>query len=315
MNRTDDALISIVVPVYQEDRILPQLLETILHEMKRVANPFEIIIVDDGSGDKSWPILKELSATISQMICLRLSRNFGKEFAIVAGLDHSKGDAVIIMDGDLQHPPSLIPLLIQRWKESSVEIVEAVRSFRGEESKLRSFGASLFYWLMNIFSGLDLKNVTDFKLIDRKVVNAIRQMGDRLLFFRGMSMWVGFDRFQIPFEVPERPGGKSRWSLRRLFGLATSSITVFSSIPLQLVTILGIVFFVISTIIGSRLLVLKFRGVVTDGITTQIFIQLIMGSFIMLSLGLIGKYLSNIYTEVKQRPHYIIRDSINLIRM
>jgi glycosyltransferase involved in cell wall biosynthesis len=304
-------VLSVIIPVYREGEYLSVVLATIVAEVEKTGKLFEILLVDDGSPDNTWEVIREISTHYPMLRALRLSRNFGKEYALCAGLEIAKGQAVIVMDGDLQHPPHLIPKMTQIWSESNVEIVEAVKIYRGKESLLSKLGASLFYKIINDLSGYNLRGASDYKLLDRKVVNAWRSMGERNIFFRGMTAWLGFHRVQIPFEVPERAGGRSRWSIFQLFKLAVNGITSFSSIPLHFVTLSGCIFLVFALILGYQALYLKFVGRAVSGFTTVIILLLIIGSLLMISLGIIGIYIAKIYEEVKGRPRYIIVERID----
>ena len=302
--------ISLVVPVYKEAANLRAFLSSVTAELGKTGSTYEIIIIDDGSPDDTWNILSDEAATISSLRALRLSRNFGKELALCAGLEHARGDAVIIMDGDGQHPPSLLPELIRLWQTTGADIVEAVKSKRGPESVSGRMGALLFYVVLNKLAGVNLKGVSDFKLMSRKAVNAWLEMPERNVFFRGMTAWLGFTHVQVPFEVPGRAGGSTGWSFPTRLKLALTGISAFSSLPLQFVSIAGLLFFAFSILFGIYTLVLQLTGRSVSGFATVILLLLIIGSLLMLSLGIIGEYLARIYEEVKRRPRYVITGSI-----
>ena len=300
-------MLSIVIPVYNEEKQILKTIEAVCKVLKTVTDDYRLIIVDDGSRDGTWAVLKELSAKDPRLKILRFSRNFGKEAAIMAGLSRAESKACIIMDADLQHPPELIPEMVSLWQEG-YEVVEAVKEDRGQESSVSRFSASLFYKIMNRLSGFNLENASDFKLMDKKVVAALLQMPERETFFRGMSAWVGYTRKEIYFKVPQRETGKSRWSPLKLVRLAITAFTSFSSLPLQFVTFIGILFLLGSVILGIQTLVMKLRGLAIGGFTTVILLLLIVGSCLMISLGMIGMYIARIYNEVKARPRYIISE-------
>lgn len=304
--------ITVVIPVYKEGNHLSVVLASITSELEKSNESYEIVLVDDGSPDNTWDVIRELSTHYSILRALRLSRNFGKESALCAGLETATGKAVIIMDGDLQHPPHLIPEMISIWRQANVEIVEAVKVTRGKESLVVKLGAKFFYTILKKLSGYDLKGASDYKLLDRKAVNAWLKMGERNLFFRGMSAWLGFRNVQIPFQVSARVGGKSGWSIFQLVKLATTGITAFSSSPLHFVSFSGCIFFVFAIILGAQAFYLKFTGRAVDGFTTVIVLLLIIGSLLMISLGIIGMYIARIYEEVKGRPRYLITEQINI---
>lgn len=303
-------MLSIVIPVYNEEKQILKTIEAVCKVLKTVTDDYRLIIVDDGSKDGTWAVLKELSAKDPRLKILRFSRNFGKEAAIMAGLSRAESKACIIMDADLQHPPELIPEMVRLWQEG-YEVVEAVKEDRGQESSVSRFSASLFYKIMNRLSGFNLENASDFKLMDKKVVAALLQMPERETFFRGMSAWVGYTRKEIYFKVPQRETGKSRWSPLKLVRLAITAFTSFSSLPLQFVTFIGILFMLGSVVLGIQTLVMKLRGLAIGGFTTVILLLLIVGSCLMISLGMIGMYIARIYNEVKARPRYIISEEYN----
>jgi len=272
--------------------------------------PHEFVLVDDGSTDSSWDEVCKLKSKLVCIKAVRLSRNFGKEAAICAGLDQVTSDACVIMDADLQHPPEMIPEMVRLWREEGYKVVEGVKASRGSESMLSKMSAGMFYYSLRKLSGLNLNGSSDFKLLDRQVVEAWQRMEEKNTFFRGMAAWVGFRRKAIPFEVAERKNGTSKWSVFKLFKLAMNAITSYSSILLQLVTLLGILFLILSIIIGIQTLYMKFRGIAFSGFTTVILLLLLIGSTLMISLGIIGIYISRIFDEVKSRPRYIISESL-----
>jgi len=305
-------LISVVIPLYNEGSQLSELLGDLKRALQDVGCRFEVVIVDDGSSDDTWTKVKDEARICPDLRAIRLSRNFGKELALCAGLERARGDAVIVMDGDGQHPASLLPLLIENWRTSGADVVEAVKRRRGRESLASKFGALTFYVILNKLSGFDLKGASDFKLIDRRVLDTWLAMHERNVFFRGMTAWMGFRTIQIPFEVGPRRAGKSGWSYLRRAKLALIGITTFSSFPFHLVTIAGVIFFLFAVGLGIQTLYLKLAGRAFTGFATVILLELIIGSLLMISLGIIGEYLARIYEEVKGRPRYIVSESIDL---
>ena len=288
---------------------MPSLLAGVAAELAATDCRLEIIIVDDGSPDETWKVLGEEAKRYSSLRALRLSRNFGKELALCAGLEHARGDAVIVMDGDGQHPPQLLPEMIRLWR-SGADIVEAVKTNRGPESFSGKMGAMLFYFGLNKMAGVNLKGVSDFKLMNRRALDAWLQMEERNVFFRGMTAWLGFTRVKVPFEVPGRVAGATGWSFPNRMKLALTGISAFSSLPLQFVTVAGLLFFLFSILFGFYTLVLQLSGRSVSGFATVILLLLIIGSLLMLSLGIIGEYLARIYEEVKRRPRYVIASAI-----
>jgi polyisoprenyl-phosphate glycosyltransferase len=310
MDLASSLLISVVVPVYKEAANLRAFLSEVTGELNKTGLRFELLFVDDGSPDETWNILSEEARTYPNLRGVRLSRNFGKELALCAGLERARGDVVIVMDGDGQHPPALLPEMIRLWQNTKADVVEAVKTKRGPESFSGKMGALLFYVVLNKLAGVNLKGVSDFKLMNRRAVDAWLQMEERNVFFRGMTAWLGFTRVQIPFEVPRRAGGKTGWSFPNRLKLALTGISAFSSLPLQFVTLAGLLFFGFSIVFGLYTLVLQVSGHSVSGFATVILLLLIIGSLLMLSLGIIGEYLARIYEEVKRRPRYVIASSI-----
>jgi len=300
--------VSVVVPFYNESASVSGLLDALYPVLDEIAYRFQVVAIDDGSSDETWHELKAALPHRRSLTLIRLSRNFGKEAALAAGLEKARGDAVIVLDGDLQHPPELINQMVPLWSERGFEIVEAVKEARGEESVFYRLGARLFYKLFRMLTGYDLGPSSDFKLMDRKVVDAWRRMEESNLFFRGMIAWLGFRRTQIGFAVQNRASGIGKWTLPRLVSFALTAISAFSTSALHIITILGFAFFVLAIVIGARTLYLYFLGTAVTGFTTVILLQLLIGGALMVSLGIVGEYLARIYTEVKRRPRYIMSE-------
>jgi len=300
--------IALIIPVFNEAKTIEHSLATIFNEIKKIQNvTFNLLIVNDGSSDETPDILSKIVANQSSIKILNFTRNFGKESAIHAGLEYSKqSDAVIVMDSDLQHPPYLIEKMINFWLNGS-DVVEACKLTRGKESFISNIFAKSFYFLFEKFTYFDLKNHSDFKLLDRKVVTAYCELPERKRFFRGLVFWLGFSTTQVFFDVPERQYGQSAWSRYKLFRFALNAITNFSSAPLHLISVLGFICFSLSIVIGGIALYDKWLGQAVSGFTTVILLILIVGSFIMFGLGLIGLYLEQIFDEIKQRPIYILK--------
>lgn len=305
-------LVSVVIPVFQEADALPAFLSSVRDVLEQCAVPYELVVIDDGSRDNTWPLISQEAKGSARVRGFRLSRNFGKEAALCAGLEHARGAAVIVMDGDGQHPASLLPEMIRMWQATGADIVQAVKRSRGQESFSSKGGALLFYVLLKQFSGFDLRRGSDFKLMSRKAVDAWLKMEERNVFFRGMTAWMGFTTVQIPFEVAQRSRGHSTWSYLKRTKLAITGITAFSSLPLQFVTFAGAVFLVFSVILGAQTIYLKLTGQAVSGFTTVILLELIIGSLLMISLGIIGEYLARIYREVKRRPRYLVSESVEI---
>ncbi len=302
--------ISVVLPCYKEGDHLAALIGEVSDLISPIGERFEFILIEDGSPDDTWARIAEMCSANENVRAFRLSRNFGKELALCAGLANAAGDAVIVMDADGQHPPSLVPKMITEWRASGADIVEGVKTDRGKESFVTKFGARVFYSLWTRLTGFEMRGASDFKLMNRKAVDAYLKMDERNVFFRGMTAWLGFKRVQIPFVVPHRAGGTSSWSVLRLVRLAMTGITAFSSVPLQIVTLSGIVFLLFALIFGIQTLYVYLSGQAVTGFATVILLLLIIGSFLMISLGIIGIYIARIYEEIKARPRYIISEKI-----
>jgi len=310
INGNKKEFLSIVMPVYREGSHIGTVLAAVRDALAEVNVSFEFVLIDDGSPDETWLVLNEQAKIFPMLRAARLSRNFGKELALCAGLEIARGDAVVVMDSDGQHPPSLLPEMVRTWRETDVDIVEATKITRGKETFFSKFSAGLFYLIWNKLSGFELKGASDYKLLNRRAVNAYLQMGERNVFFRGMTAWLGFSRAQIPFEVVGRVGGHSGWSILRLLGLALTAIMAFSVLPLQIITFAGVFFLLFAVVLGAQTLFVMLTGNAVSGFTTVILLLLIIGSLLMISLGIIGEYLARIYEEVKGRPRYVVAQSI-----
>ncbi|MHB8961590.1 MAG: glycosyltransferase family 2 protein [Saccharofermentanales bacterium] len=311
--------LSVVIPFYNEEAQVPVTLEAVAAVLAELPYDYELILVDDGSRDSTWAALERASSyTRAQgSSCLSgtvraigFSRNFGKEAAICAGLHVADGDAAIVMDGDMQHPPEYIPKMVSIWNEGEVDVVEGVKSHRGKESLSQKLNALIFYRLFSKSTGFDLRNASDFKLLDKKVLEQWRRLGEHDTFFRALSAWLGFSRRSFEFVVPERKLGSSKWSLPKLVGLSINAITSFTALPLQIITLFGVLFLLFSVGLGVQTLVNWFSGTAADGFTTVILLILFSGGAMMISLGLIGIYIGRIFTEVKSRPRYIVSREI-----
>lgn len=312
IGRTDGDLplphLTLIVPAFNESQSLDASVREIHFQAASTRLPFTIVVVDDGSTDATWDVLCRLAGELRELHAIRLSRNFGKESAIAAGLDVSQGDATLILDADLQHPPRLIPEMVRLWQHEGWDVVEAMKSHRGPESWLQRAAARTFYRVAGALTGQNLQDASDFKLLDRRVVDAWRRFSERATFFRGLVAWLGFRRTQIFFHVQQRTGGHSRWSLRALVSLAMHAVTSFSALPLQLISVLGFVTLLLAAGVGIQALRLWWAGLALPGFTTVILLQLIVGGFLMISLGIIGTYVARIYDEVKARPRYVVRE-------
>ena len=299
----------VMLPFYNEELQIPISVSRLLPILDGQNLTYSLLLIDDGSKDHTWSaIMAEAAKQPDKVRGLRLSRNFGKEAAICAGLACADSDAVILMDGDLQHPPEHIPEMIRLWREEGYDIVEGIKTSRGKESLASRINAAVFYGLFHKVSGFKLANASDYKLLDRKVILHWRQFTEHSTFFRGLSAWLGFKRVTFPFEVASRETGASRWSFRKLMGLSINAITSFSAMPLHLITWIGIAFMVGALALLIQTLVNFFSGQAANGFTTVIVVELVVGACIMISLGLIGMYVARIFEEVKNRPRYIVSE-------
>lgn len=298
-------MLSVIIPAFNEGENIDRAALALTCLLSGKGIPFEMIFADDGSKDDTWERIEKARLADKRIRGVRFSRNFGKEGAIFAGLSKAKGDCAAVMDCDLQHPPETLLEMYELWKQG-YEVVEARKADRGGESPLYRAFAKAFYKIMKSSSGLNLDGASDFKLLDRKVVDALNQLPERLTFFRALSSWVGFKTAQIDFEVRDREHGETKWSFSKLFRYALSNITGFTNLPMQLMTAAGLVFFLFSLILGIQTLTKFFSGVSAEGFSTVILLLLLIGSLIMLGLGIIGYYLSKIYEEIKFRPRFII---------
>lgn len=299
------SLLSIIIPAYNEEKMIGKTACTILKLMDDEKVPAEILFVNDGSTDQTWTEIEKASKQFSRVKGLCLSKNFGKEAAILAGLENSSGGCCVVIDCDLQHPPEVVVQMYRLWQEG-FDLIEGVKASRGQEGKLHGVFAKSFYSLINRATGFDMSKSSDFKLLDRKVVEAYLMLPERKLFFRALSFWLGFKSISVEFEVQNRTEGVTKWSTISLIKYAINNITSFSSAPMQLITIIGGVFFIFAVILGIQSLVNFIRGESVEGFTTVILLLLGIGSLLMVSLGILGYYIAKIYEEVKRRPRYIV---------
>ena len=299
------AVLSIVLPAYNEEQNIANTVKVLSEILEQNKIDYELVFISDGSRDGTYAEIVKAAAENPRVKGAEFSRNFGKEAGIFAGLELASGDAVIVMDCDLQHPPQLIPQMWKLWQDG-VEVVEGVKSDRGKESLGYKLSAGLFYRIMSKLIKIDMSASSDFKLLDRKVVDVLLGLPERNTFFRALSFWAGFRTESLPYEVQERQFGKSKWSFWSLMKYAVSNVTSFSTLPLQLVTVLGVISILFSVVLAIQTLVRFLMGNSLGGFTTVILLILIIGGFLMLSLGIIGHYIARIYEEVKGRPKYII---------
>ena len=298
-------MLSVVLPAYNEEKMIKKAASVIGSILQKEKIAYELVFVDDGSADHTWQEIELTGKTDEHVNGLHFSRNFGKESAMMAGLANATGDCVVVMDCDLQHPPETIVEMYHLWQQG-YEVVEGVKRSRGKESIFHKLSAGLFYKMISKAVKIDMSRASDFKLLDRRAVEALLQMPERNAFFRALSSWIGFRSTTVEFDVREREIGESKWSTKALIKYAVSNIVSFSAAPMKLLLFTGIFGLLLSVILGIQTLVNYFSGHAVEGFTTVILLILIMGSFILLGLGVIGYYISKIYEEVKCRPRYII---------
>lgn len=299
--------IAIIVPAYNEAQNIEANLAVIRAAVDHIADTeFVLVVIDDGSRDSTADKVRQLNASDTRVQLLCLNRHYGKESAIAAGLQAARNfDAVLVMDSDLQHPPELIADMVRHWR-AGARVVEAVKESRGNESVLRNAFARIFYRVFNYLTRLGINGHTDFKLLDKEVVNASCDLPENGRFFRGLVAWLAFESVQIPFDVPDSTRKRSVWANGALFRYAVDSITSFTAFPLQIVSMLGAFTFLVSLVIGAMALFDKLAGRAVDGFTTVILLILMIGSVLMFSVGLIGIYIGRIYDEVKRRPNFLV---------
>jgi glycosyltransferase involved in cell wall biosynthesis len=306
---------SLVIPVWNEEKVLPVLYERMTQVMDSTGEPWELIFVNDGSRDRSLALLHELNQRDPRIKVLNFSRNFGHQIAITAGSDYADGDAVIIMDADLQDPPEVVLRLIEKWREG-YDVAYAVRTKRAGETWFKLFTASLFYRLIRSIADVEIPlDAGDFRLMDRRVVLAMRQLRERNRFMRGLSSWVGFKQIAVEYERAARFAGETKYPLRKMLRLANNAITSFSHVPLQLATYTGFALAVVSLVGILVAIIARLSGISAfSGQATTLVSVLFLGGIQLIFLGIIGEYLGRIYDEVKNRPLYIIADAVGFER-
>ncbi|GHV53452.1 glycosyltransferase [Deltaproteobacteria bacterium] len=301
-------VISLVSPVYREGEQVIRFLDAVESVLAPLDMEYEIILVDDGSPDDTWTHMRSEARKRGALRCLRLSRNFGKEAALVAGIEVAQGEAVITLDSDLQHPPELIPEMIRVWQADEADVVEARKEKRQRESLLDKFGAMLFYRAFSLFTSMDMEGAGDFKLMDRDVMEAWKNMPERGMFYRGMSAWLGFRRKEIMFTPRDRQHGKSKWSLSKKILLAVDSLTSFSAKPLTIIWVLSFLLIVFFLFVGGEALWTYAGGRAVTGFTTVILLILLTGSAILVSICVLSVYIRQIFYESKARPRYLVSE-------
>ena len=298
--------LAIVIPAHNEADVLADTLDAIASQTRSLDGmQTHILVVDDGSSDGTWETLNQLRVQYPNLEGIRLTRQFGKEAALDCGLHAVDADLVITMDADGQHPPVLIPQMIQRWQDRGAAVVSAVKKQRQQDGHRRGLFARIYYRLFRYSSGLDIAHSSDYKLLTRQALDAYKSLPERARFYRGLVSWTGFAEEKLLFDPPPRPGGGSRWQLKELFSYGLESLASFTNAPLQLVLWIGFLTLGFSLLLGLHSLYNWFSGQAAEGFTTVIMVILLIGSLIMLSLGVIGLYVARLYEEIKRRPLYI----------
>jgi polyisoprenyl-phosphate glycosyltransferase len=304
------SLVSVVAPMHDEAGTVEAFHQRVGRALD--GNEWELVVVDDGSRDGTRETLVRLAASDERVRVITLSRSFGHQAALTAGLEHARGDAVVMMDGDLQDPPEVIPQMLARWRDGA-EVVYAVREQREGETPFKLVTARWFYRLFNRMTEVDLTpDSGDFRLMDRRALDALLAMPERNRFLRGMSVWVGFTQTAVPFVREARSAGRTKYTLSRMLRFAFDAITSFSNRPLQLATLLGFTCSLIAFLCVPLTIAARYANIYERGVPSTIVIVLLLGGIQLITVGIIGEYVGRIYDEVKHRPLYVVRDRINV---
>src|SRR3954447_21703012 len=305
----EERLLSVVAPMYEEEATVEPFLARVRAALEGV--PFEVVLVDDGSKDGTAAAMAAAAAADPRVKVISLARNFGHQPALTAGLEHARGDVIVMLDGDLQDPPELIPTMLDRWREG-VDVVYAVREERLGETIFKRVTARGFYRVFRRLTGLDLAVESgDFRLMDRRALDALLAMPERNRFLRGMTVWIGFTQTAVPFVRQERHAGETKYPLRKMLRFSFDAITSFSSRPLQWAMILGFFFSAIAFLAIPLTVVARYADIFSKGVPTTIIIVLLLGGIQLITVGIIGEYVGRIYDEVKNRPLYVVGERIN----
>lgn len=310
MSQPRSIVVSVIAPIYNEADSVSELMHRVKDVMESVGEPWELILVDDGSSDGSTDRIHHLASTDSRVRAVIFARNFGHQIAVTAGLDYSRGQAVVIIDADLQDPPEIIPDMIAKWRQG-YEVVYAVRRERRGEGWFKRVTASIFYRLIYRITDVDIPVDTgDFRLLDRKVVDALASMRERHRFLRGMSSWVGFRQIGVPYDRDPRFAGETKYSLGKMIRFALNAVTGFSYFPLQMATFFGFASAILSALAIPVVVILRLMGnQAFFGQATTLIAVLFLGGVQLISLGILGEYLGRLYDEAKGRPLYVVREA------
>ncbi|OGT60109.1 MAG: glycosyl transferase family 2 [Gammaproteobacteria bacterium RIFCSPHIGHO2_12_FULL_45_12] len=299
--------VSCIVPVYNEEAVVAAFVQKLQQQLQALTQHFEIILVDDGSQDKTIQVVRQLPPSC-RIRLLGLSRNFGKEIALTAGLEHCNGEVAIILDADFQHPIEVLPVFLQQWAEG-YDMVYGVRQSRESEARLKRYFARMFYWIMRKITSIDLpSHAGDFRLLDKQVVDALKQFPERTRFMKGLYAFVGYQSVSVPFDVQERAAGKSSWGFMKLTELAMTGIASFSDVPLRVWGWIGFAISFIAFIYAIYIVTVTLLfGADMPGFPTLVVAIMFLGGIQLLSIGILGEYIARIFTEVKQRPKYLLQ--------
>ena len=299
-----------MVPAFNEGAGIAAFLAQLFAVLRGCCGSFEVIVVDDGSRDDTWARLAAEQHRYPELDGLRFTRNFGKEAAMLAGLRRARGNAVVVMDGDGQHPPALLPQLLEPWRAGRARIVAARKAERPTDSLAARIKANLFNRLMHALTGLDLSAAADFRLLDRSVVDALLAFPEKVRFFRGMTVWTGYPTVQVAFDVAPRIAGESQWTTAQLTRLAVTAITAYSAKPLGMIFRLGLWGMAAALLLLVQALYSFLSGVAVSGWTSLTVVVLIFGSANLLGIGVLGAYLAQIFDEIKARPEFLIAERL-----
>jgi len=302
--------LSVVAPMFDEERTAAAFHERVSAVLART--DFELVLVDDGSSDRTPAILDELAERDPRVRVVHLARNFGHQAALTAGLEHARGDVVVMLDGDLQDPPELIPQMLDRWRDGA-DVVYAVREARAGETRFKLLTAKLFYRVFRHMTNVPLEpDSGDFRLMDRRALDALLSMTERSRFLRGMTVWVGFTQTAVAYSRDPRHGGETKYTLRRMLRFSLDALVSFSNVPLQLATLLGFVLAGLAMLGIPLTVVARYTDQFVPGIPSTIVLLLLLGGIQLITVGIIGEYVARIYEEVKRRPLYVVRETRNL---
>jgi glycosyltransferase involved in cell wall biosynthesis len=302
--------LSVVVPAFNEEQSIAAFLEQLFGALRACCARFEVWVIDDGSRDGTWQRLGAERARYPELRGLRFTRNFGKEAAILAGLRSATGKAVVVMDADGQHPPSLLPQMLEPWRAGRAQLVAAQKAARDTDSLAARANARFFNGMMRALTGLDLTAASDYRLLDRKVVDALLAFPEKVRFFRGMTVWTGFTSESVSFDVAPRIAGTSHWSGAQLAALALTAISSYSAKPLGMILRLGFIGMAAAAVLLLQALYSWFTGVAVSGWTSLTVVVLFFGSANLLALGVLGVYLAQLFDEIKARPEYLVGDEL-----